>query len=156
MSSITRVLYVEDEEDDVFFMRNAFKRLGIEDYFHAVDDGERAISYLAGREPYADRACHPMPGVVLLDLNLPIRSGFEVLEWLRSQQQFRTLPVVIFSSSGRMEDRRRAEELGATEYLLKPTSGAQFFDTAQQLAKTWLLHARPDFPRASDGQNEAL
>ncbi len=135
-TNLPRVLYVEDEEDDVFFMRKAFKQLGIEDRFHAVEDGDRAIAYLAGHGPYANREHHPLPSVVVLDLNLPIRSGFEVLEWLRAQPQFSFLPVVIFSSSGRLEDRRRAEQLGATKYLLKPTSGAQFFDIARRLTKT--------------------
>ncbi|MET0263946.1 MAG: response regulator [Rariglobus sp.] len=138
MTTESRVLYVEDEEDDVFFMRNAFKKLGVHDRFHSVEDGGRAISYLAGEEPYADRTRHPLPTFVLLDLNLPIRSGFEVLEWLRGQPQFQQLPVVIFSSSGRLEDRQRAEKLGATEYLLKPTSGSQFLDMARQLSETWL------------------
>lgn len=143
MSTIPRVLYVEDEEDDVFFMRNAFKRLGYDDRFHAVGDGDRAISYLAGRDHYSDRANHPLPSVVVLDLNLPIRSGFEVLEWLRGQPEFKALPVVIFSSSGRVEDRRRAEELGATEYQLKPASGAQFLNTARQLVESWLEKNKP-------------
>lgn len=138
MSILSRVLYVEDEEDDVFFMRNAFSKLGVQDRFYAVQDGGRAILYLAGQEPYTDRERHPLPSFVLLDLNLPVRSGFEVLEWLRSQPQFKSLPVVIFSSSGRLEDRQRAEQLGATEYLLKPTSGSQFLDMARQLAETWL------------------
>lgn len=143
MSNSSRVLYVEDEEDDVFFMRNAFKRLGYDDRFHAVKDGDCAISYLAGREAYADRTHHPLPSVLVLDLNLPIRSGFEVLEWLRGQPEFKTLPVVIFSSSGRVEDRQRAEQLGATAYMLKPTSGAQFVTTAQQVIESW-------FPRAPE------
>lgn len=138
MNTQSRVLYVEDEEDDVFFMRNAFRKLGVVDRFHAVEDGGRAISYLAGQEPYTDRERHPLPSFVLLDLNLPIRSGFEVLEWLRGQPQFATLPVVIFSSSGRLEDRQRAEQLGATEYLLKPTSGTQFMEMARQLRDNWL------------------
>ncbi|MDF3057137.1 MAG: putative response regulator, CheY [Rariglobus sp.] len=138
MNSRPSVLYVEDEEDDIFFMRNAFKRLGIEDRFHAVMDGDRAISYLAGHEDYADRERHPLPSFVLLDLNLPILSGFEVLEWLRAQPQFQSLPVIIFSSSGRTEDRQRAENLGATEYVLKPASGAQFLVMARQLKESWL------------------
>lgn len=133
-----RVLYVEDEADDVFFMRNAFRRLGLEAAFHAVEDGDRAISYLEGRPPYGDRERHPVPHMVLLDVNLPIRSGFEVLEWLRSRSEFERTPVVIFSSSGRQEDRTRAEQLGATDYLLKPSSGAQFFAVAQQVAERWL------------------
>ncbi len=134
MNSTTRLLYVENEDDDVFFMRNAFNRLGIAGYFHAVSDGDQAISYLAGLPPYDDRELHPIPSMVLLDLNLPVRSGFAVLEWLRSQPHFRTLPVVVFSSSGRLEDRQRAEQLGASDYLLKPNSGAQFIELAERLS----------------------
>jgi CheY-like chemotaxis protein len=131
------MLYVEDEEDDVFFMRTALKRLGLADRFHAVGDGEQAIDYLAGKGPFADRERAPLPSLLVLDLNLPIRSGFEVLEWLRNQPEFATLTVVIFSSSGRPEDRRRAQQLGATEYLLKPTSGVEFFEIASQLTRAW-------------------
>lgn len=139
MSASPRVLYVEDEEDDVFFMRNAFKRLGFDEGgFFSVEDGDRAITYLSHLAAAPDRGSHPLPTVVVLDLNLPIRSGFEVLEWLRSQPELKELPVVIFSSSGRLEDRRRAEQLGATDYQLKPASGAQFLATARQLAESWL------------------
>lgn len=138
MKSQIRVLYIEDEEDDVFFMHNAFKRLGMEDCFHAVSDGEGAISYLTGREPYMDRERNPLPVLVLLDLSLPMRSGFEFLEWLRGQPQFHSIPVVVFSSSLRTNDRGRAEKLGASEYLLKPTSGAQFLEMVGRLKRRWL------------------
>lgn len=138
MSTRQSLLYVEDEQDDVFFMADAFRRLQPPVSFHTVEDGERAISYLAGHPPYADRVQNPLPVCVLLDLNLPIRSGFEVLIWLRGQPQFKELPVVVFSSSGRPEDRRRAESLGATDYVLKPASGREFLATAHRLADRWL------------------
>ena len=133
MNTQARVLYIEDEEDDVFFMRNAFRRLGIESRFHVVADGERAIAYFNGRGPYADREQHPLPALVLLDLTLPRCSGFEVLEWLRRQPEFQGIPVVVFSASLRVDDRRRAEELGASEYLPKPTSGVQFLELVRRL-----------------------
>lgn len=136
--SIPPVLYAEDEADDVFFMRAAFKRVGVEHHLEAVSDGEQAIGYLAGEGPYADRNQFPMPGLLLLDLNLPVRSGFEVLGWLRSQAHLGHLKVVVFSSSGRPEDRVRAAQLGATGYLLKPASGAEFADTARLLRERWL------------------
>ncbi len=154
MNSPLRVLYIEDEEDDVFFMRNAFRKLGMEDYFHAVSDGERAIGYLTGSEPYTDRERHPLPAIVLLDLSLPMRSGFEVLEWLRAQPQFRAIPVVVFSASVRSNDRRIAEKLGATAYLPKPTSGSEFLDMVRRLKKTWLCPP-PDGPQAAPiGKNK--
>ncbi len=133
-----RVLYVEDEDDDVFFMRDAFRRLQIAAHLDAVPDGEQAIAYFEGRAPYADRVRFPLPGCVLLDVNLPIRSGFEVLAWLRAHPSFRDLPVIIFSSSGRLEDRQRAAQLGATDYLLKPTSGREFTQAVKRISENWL------------------
>lgn len=138
MRPLRPVLYAEDEPDDVFFMRAAFKRAGLPRELHAVGDGEQAIGYLAGHGPYSDRERHPPPDLVLLDLNLPIRSGFEVLAWIRSQADLRGLAVVIFSSSGRPEDRNRAAELGATAYLQKPMSGGEFVAIAQLLGERWL------------------
>ena len=135
---MTRVLYIEDEEDDVFFMHDAFKRLGIERHLHAVTDWDGAVSYLTGRDPYRNRRDHPLPAVVLLDLSLPMRSGFEVLAWMRGHPQLRVIPVVVFSSSVRQDDRRRAHALGASDYLPKPTSCSHFLDMARRLKKTWL------------------
>jgi CheY-like chemotaxis protein len=135
---IPTVLYVEDEADDVFFMRSAFEREGVRVDFQAAHDGVRAIAYLAGEHPYDDRVRHPVPSFVLLDLNLPLRSGFEVLSWLRQRQEFIALPVVVFSSSGRVEDRARAQQLGATDYLLKPSSGMQFGGVVRTLRDRWL------------------
>jgi CheY-like chemotaxis protein len=144
MSKPACILYVEDEADDVFFMRTAFRRLGMETSFEAVEDGGRAISYLSGQPPFDDRERHPLPVCLLLDLNLPVRSGFEVLAWLREQPGLKELPVVIFSSSGRLEDRERAQQLGTTDYLLKPTSGMDFAHAARLVADTWLVPPTAD------------
>ncbi|HEY9509182.1 MAG TPA: response regulator [Verrucomicrobiae bacterium] len=132
------VLYVEDEENDVFFMRHAFQKAGIEHGLASVADGPDALAYLAGKNPYEDRGQFPVPSLILLDLNLPLISGFEVLQWIRDQPQFRETPVVVFSSSGRPEDRDKAEQLGANNYLLKPASGTQFLDIAKELKQSWL------------------
>lgn len=123
------VLYVEDEDDDVLFMKMAFKRLGIGMPLESVPNGKAAIDYLSKR---------PRPTLLLLDLNLPIVSGFEVLEWLRRQPALETLPVVIFSSSGRAEDRERAAALRADDYVLKPTSGSMFRDVLRDVQARWL------------------
>jgi CheY-like chemotaxis protein len=129
------VLYVEDEADDVFFMERAFRKAGLTHTLYAVRDGRQAIAYLAGEQPFT-RQTHPLPCAVLLDLNLPQISGFDVLSWVRAHPELRTMPVVIFSSSGRREDRERAEKLGATHYLLKPISGLEFVSVATELKAT--------------------
>ena len=135
------VLYVEDEADDVLFMQVAFRRAALPADLRAVEDGLRAIGYLAGEGRYGDRGRHPLPTLILLDLNLPLRSGFEVLQWLREQPAFAQLRVIIFSSSGRPEDRTRAQELGVTDYVLKPSSGLEFEQVARQIKERWLLPA---------------
>jgi len=125
------ILYVEDEADDVFFMRRAFEKEGFASHFRFVSDGGDAIAYLENGEDH-------LPSLILLDLNLPVRSGFEVLEWIRGQTATKDLPVVVFSSSGHNADRQRAQELGANAYLLKPSSGLDFQETVQLLKREWL------------------
>ena len=132
------LLYVEDEENDVLFMRRALARAGVSVRFETVGDGDRALAWLEGREPYAGRV---LPRLILLDLNLPARSGFEVLEWLRGQPALGDIPVVVFSSSGRPEDREKARRLGASDYILKPTSTVRLIDIARELHARWLAYA---------------
>jgi CheY-like chemotaxis protein len=132
------VLYVEDEEDDVFFMRRAFGRAGLPQALKAVGDGQAAIDYLAGQGRFGNRLEFPLPELVLLDLNLPMVSGFQVLKWIRSQAALLHLPVLIFSSSARIEDRLLAKELGADDYIEKPGSSLEFHHLAELLQTKWL------------------
>jgi CheY-like chemotaxis protein len=136
------LLYVEDEADDVFFMRHALRAEGSPFAIESVGDGQAAISYLLGRSPYTDRTKHPFPQTVLLDLNLPLVPGFEVLEWIRKQPRMSQLPVIIFSSSGRPEDRERARTLQADHYLTKPASGLEFRKIVRELYERWLAGVR--------------
>ena len=132
------VLYVEDEEADVLFMRRAFQGAAPGHELHSVANGRDAIAYLTGRDDYSDRNRHPLPSLLLLDLNLPGLSGFEVLKWVRAQPEFEQLPVVVFSSSTRPEDKALAVDLGADEYIEKPPSGHQFVKVVEQLRERWL------------------
>jgi DNA-binding response OmpR family regulator len=103
-----------------------------------VGDGCAAIQYLSGTGKYGDRKLYPLPGVVLLDLNLPLVPGFEVLQWMRNHPDFARTPVVVFSSSTREDDRVRARELGANEFVAKPSSGLGFGQVVDQLREKWL------------------
>ena len=135
---MTTVLYVENEENDVLFMRRAFKHAGLDGCLRPLPDARSATRYLTGEAPYSDRAANPLPGLLLMDLNLPAISGFELLGWLQQQPQLLHLRIVIFSSSARSEDIKRARELGAHDYLQKPTSGSQFVEIVQGLREKWL------------------
>ena len=141
------ILYVEDEETDVMLLQHVLGKVGIQNPLQTVKDGKLAKDYLAGNAPFADRRRHPLPGLVLLDLNLPYWSGFEVLEWIRRQPQLRRLPVVVFTSSNRPDDIAQAYDAGANGYLVKPNSLADLTSLVLALRDFWLLHNRaPDVP----------
>ncbi len=138
MPGSSTVLYVEDDESDALFMQRAFANVGLASALRVVEDGRAAMNYLSGANGYANREEYPLPSLVLLDLNLPLVHGFDVLKWIREQQQYASTPVVIFTSSTRVEDKVRAQQLGATEFVEKPHSGLKFKDVVQQLSDRWL------------------
>jgi CheY-like chemotaxis protein len=87
-----------------------------------VHNGEEAIAYLKGETPYSDRDRFPLPAVILLDLNMPMKNGFDLLEWLRTQPVLKRITVVILTASMRREDVQRAFDLGANSFLVKPSA----------------------------------
>ena len=113
------ILVAEDNPDDALIFTRMFKRATLPHSLHIVDDGQKVIDWLAGKEGFSDRTKHPLPDRVLLDLKMPIKNGFEALEWIRSQKTFDQLPVIILSSSDDPKDLKRAFELGATKYFVK-------------------------------------
>src|SRR5882762_2084272 len=113
-------LLAEDSENDVFLMQRAFKVAGIPNPLQVVADGEEAIAYLKGDGRYESRGEFPLPAVVLLDLNLPRKNGFEVLGWMRAQPTLKRIVVLILTASNRSADADRAYDLGANFYLTKP------------------------------------
>jgi CheY-like chemotaxis protein len=114
------ILVAEDSLDDVFFIKRALKRAGITTQIHVVVNGQQAIEYLSGAGNFADRPRHPLPDILFLDLKMPIKDGFEVLEWVRSKPEFKELDVVILTSSAEPCDKERAQELSARAYIVKP------------------------------------
>ena len=132
------ILHVEDSADDVVLLRRAFKHANITNPIQVVGDGEQAIDYLLGAGPFADRKKYPMPGLVLLDLKLPGKSGLEVLEWIRDQPTLKSVPVVIFSSWANESDVEHASHMGSDSYVLKPMDMDQYNDFAKRLKNSWL------------------
>ncbi len=141
------ILLVEDNLNDVLLMRRAFAKAQLPNPVEVVGDGDTAVAYLAGENQYADRRRYPLPVVLLLDLKLPRRSGFEVLEWLRRQPGLRRLPVVVLTSSQEMADVNRAFDLGANSYLVKPVAPAALLDLVKTLGLYWLdYNQQPHIP----------
>lgn len=120
---ITRpVLYAEDDDNDVFFMTRAFRKLGAEQWLRVVTNGRSAKQYLAGEGSYADRDAHPMPSLVMLDVKMPDVTGLQVLDWTRGRPELAAIPIVLFSSSTHDADVEYCRAHGASGYFVKPSN----------------------------------
>ncbi|MBD2097951.1 response regulator [Trichocoleus sp. FACHB-591] len=132
------VLLVEDDPNDVLLIQRAFTKANLPAPMQVLDNGEAAVLYLSGQDPYRDRHQHPLPSLVLLDLKLPCRSGHEVLAWLRQQPELKRLPVIVLTSSQEMGDVNRAYDLGANSYLVKPVAFNALLDIVKMLDLYWM------------------
>jgi DNA-binding response OmpR family regulator len=136
---VTPVLLVEDDPTDFRLIQRAFDKVTDGFKMFRLTNGDEVIAYLSGHGPYENRGAHPLPALVLLDIKLPRRSGFEVLQWLRRQAAgLSRLPVIMLTSSRHSADINRAYDLGANSYLVKPDTGAQLEELAVQFQTYWL------------------
>lgn len=122
--SIT-VLIIDDDEDDRFFMEQAFKTDSPHTQVHSAPGGQQALDLL--------HSLQPLPDVVLLDLNMPGMTGFEVLKHLKQSAFFHPIPVVMLTTSDADSDQQQARQLGATEFITKPTTYAGLSAIANRL-----------------------
>jgi len=139
ISELGHILVAEDDPTDAYFFQRAFKRAGLPVALHFVRDGQEALQYLQGEGQFADRTCHPLPQLLLLDLKMPRLDGFEVLKWVRKQPGLSGLQVIVFSSSEEPGDINRAYGLGANSYLVKPHSMEELTALVGQFKKSWLV-----------------
>lgn len=131
MSKHSVFLLVEDNEDDVFFMKRAFRDARLPNELHVVNSGDAAMEYLSNTGRFSNPSQCPSPDMVFLDLKMPGMDGFDVLSWIR-QQRGLAVPVAVLTSSPEDSDRKRARELGADCYLLKPPTQAMLRSCCQQ------------------------
>ena len=129
------VLIVEDDADDRELLARAFKKAGIAVPLRFAKDGDEAIAFLGTVSADTSQAA---PSIVLLDLKLPRRSGFEVLEWIKGTARLRRIPVIILTSSRENVDLERAYDLGANSYLVKPARPEALREMVEQINAYWL------------------
>ena len=132
------ILAAEDEESDRMILELAFRRGKLPYPLVIVQDGQEAVNYLSGNEKYADRSVHPLPSLIVLDLKMPRMNGFDVLAWLAMQPELKELPAVVLSSSSDESDIRKALQLGARDYFVKPHSMDELIRIARQMEARWL------------------
>lgn len=122
------LLYVEDEDAAVFLLETALQEAAIDVQLFRVSDGEQAMAFLEKSGPYQKA---PTPDMILLDLNLPRVTGFQVLEHMQNGSNFGLIPVVVFTSSKLAADRRNALALGAADYVTKPSDLDSFLEAVR-------------------------
>ena len=143
MVTLSPVLLAEDEEFDVLMMQRAFRKAGVRNALIVVRDGPETIAYLEGQSKYSQRQDFLEPCLLLLDLKLPVLDGFQVLEWIQERPRWRDgLPIIVLTGSGQESDRKRALDLGAHGYLIKPADADGLVGMVASL-KARFLELRP-------------
>ncbi|MGM0366332.1 MAG: response regulator [Actinomycetota bacterium] len=134
------ILLIEDDADDARLTIRAFKKSSISlDYVLYAYSGRQAMNYLNMRGESQGQERDFTPDLILLDLKLPEIDGFEILEKIRSKEETRLLPVVIFTSSDQPADITACYRLGANSYVQKPVNFDHFIDTVKKLCNYWLV-----------------
>lgn len=151
------ILVVDSNPDDAHFTQLALQRVGVITPVQIVPDAEQAMAYLSGQGAYADSESFPVPVLILLELDLPGRSGLEFLDWLRRRPVLKRLPVIVLTSSRSQEALNRAYELGCNSYLVKPTAFNALLVLMQGFVHYWLsMNQAAELSLAVDqsGQND--
>ena len=132
------ILILEDDDDDFFFVARALTKLAVQPLLRRARDGEEGVRYLAGVDGYADRKVHPIPDLIICDVNMPRMDGFEFVSWVRADGRFAHIPLRILSSSREDRDAKRAAELRVESYMVKPGNPADWIViVAQIVGESW-------------------
>ena len=137
--NVINVLLVEDDEGDALIIREAFEYYKIRNRLTVVTDGDQAMQFLRQAGPYAGM---PRPGLILLDVNLPRRSGLEVLAELKADPDLLLIPVVMLTTSQAEEDILRSYALHANAFVTKPVDFENFIDAIRQIDDFFLTLVR--------------
>ena len=132
------ILIADDDADDRDLVRDAFNECQVGCPLHFVHDGEDLMAYLTRRAPFTDAGQYPMPGLILLDLNMPRKDGLEVLEDIARYPHLRQIPVVILTTSSEAEDVTASYQAGVNSFITKPASYDGLLNVVRTLEKYWL------------------
>ena len=131
------LLMAEDDPDDRLLVREAFSESRLVNEIHFVEDGEALMDYLYRRGKYKDVNLSPRPDLILLDLNMPKKDGREALIEIKTNPDFRKIPVVVFTTSTEKEDIIRSYESGASSFIVKPVTFDKLLEMVESFNKYW-------------------
>lgn len=142
------MLLVDDDADFLMFVERAFRQNGITSPIHQVHDGDQAIAYMMGEGEFSDREVYEYPTFILIDLKMPNKDGFTVLQHLKKNPEWAIIPTVVFSSSSDEDDIKKSYMMGASSYHIKPHSIAELREHLDILHKYWMTCETPRVNKA--------
>ncbi|MCP4536891.1 MAG: response regulator [Chloroflexi bacterium] len=137
------ILLVEDSKHDVRFVRRAWRINRITNPLFIVPHGQACLDFLHHRGEYGDGKVCPRPGIVLMDIRMPVMDGIECLQAIRSDPEFKTLPVIMLTTSREDQDRVHSYELGCNTFIEKPVDFDKFSAAVRAIQVYWTLSTLP-------------
>jgi len=131
------ILLADDDPDDRQLTRDAFAENRLVNMLHTVEDGEELMEYLRRQGRYADQKSAPLPGLILLDLNMPRKDGREALKEIKADPELRRIPIVVLTTSKAEEDILRTYDLGVNSYVTKPVTFKSLVELIKVLGRYW-------------------
>jgi len=133
------ILLVEDNPDHAELTIKALKQNNVSNEIYIVNDGQEALDFMYHHGKYADEKNFPRPGLILLDIKLPKVDGIEVLKQLKDDPQFKSIPVIMLTTSDRDEEIAKSYAGGANSYVVKPMDFEEFMKKVRELKLYWTI-----------------
>jgi len=131
------MMYAEDDPEDRMLLEDAWEESGLSNELHFVEDGEALMDYLCRRGKYADLTGQPLPGLILLDLNMPKKDGREALGEIKGDPNLRRIPIVVLTTSKEEEDIIRSYDMGVSGFIIKPVTFESLCEMIKCVSKYW-------------------
>ncbi|MDB6064112.1 MAG: response regulator with CheY-like receiver domain and winged-helix DNA-binding domain [Pedosphaera sp.] len=133
------ILLIADDANDLMMARRAFREAGLANPLRVAKSDHQAIAYLRGDGKFSDRNRHPLPLLVMIDFEMPLRTGLEAFRWMRAQKEFKEIPAIILTASFVTTDGniQRANELGVTAHLTKPLNYKHWQQAYRIVVQYW-------------------
>jgi len=133
------ILMAEDNQDDIIITQRAWIKGQIQNKLFIVNNGEEVIDFIFKKGSYTDV---PTPAIMLLDLKMPKMDGFEVLELIKTSDQYKRIPIIVLTTSDREQDIQRAYDLGCNSYIVKPVNFESFIKAVIESHHFWLIQCK--------------
>ncbi len=145
---VIEILLAEDNDDDCVMIKEGFEDKKFLNIIDVVKDGEEVLTYLRQEGNYREKR---MPGLVLLDINMPKKTGLEALQEIKDDPKLKHIPVIVLTTSSREEDIVKSYQYGACSYLNKPVEFEDFFKVVERFELYWALVSKIPNPARSSG-----